>query len=116
MSDWGTLYNHRTGDPIRPATAGEWRKSADALASRYHTSSYGVWRDDDNVVVFVSGGPDDEVNAESIRQLLAEAGLAGDEEMARLCKIALDRLPGDDDAAWRECARVILDNRMNSVA
>lgn len=124
MTDWGTLTDYMTGDKIRPATAQEWRKSnLISAATRGRGSTAGTWKDDDGRTVEVTGGPDGEIHAAEIRQLLNEAGSAGDAEQVLLCNVALGHLspnalgqPMTQDGAWEACAGVILDNRMNSVA
>jgi hypothetical protein len=115
--NWGTLTDYATGAAVRPATAQEWRRTADKLASRQSDSYTGAW-DEDGQAVWVDGGPDAEVSREDMRQLRDEAGSAGDSEQVALCNAALGETDEDEqhqpdpDAAWIECASVILDTRM----
>jgi hypothetical protein len=118
---FGTLTDYKTGTVIRPATAAEWRKSADDV----EVTGRGIF-DLDGRTVFVEGGPDAEVTDDDIRELAGEAAAAGDASMARCCEIALGADTEDEEpcvvtwdaaspeGARREAVRVILDNRANS--
>ena len=124
MSNFGTVTDYKTGKPIRPATAAEWRKSAEAVsigpaadvtspwpgASQVRIDMKGRWQDADGRLVYVSDGPDPLVTEYTMRELRREAAAAGDLAMVDLC----DRGRGEDDDAFRECVRVILDNRMRA--
>ncbi len=105
---YGTVTRYLDGVPLRPATAAEWRRTADMLASSRPGAETGAWVDKDGQAVYVDGGPDAGVSDAGIADLEAEAGSAGDSAMAALCRAALH---GDTDAR-AECARVILDARM----
>jgi hypothetical protein len=110
-TSYGTLTDYATGEQIRPATAEEWRSTADAIS---FGTEQGIWEDENGRAVWVDGGPQAEVSDDDIRELRGEAAQAGDEAQASLCSIAL----GEDDgfatreAARAECDRVILDSRM----
>lgn len=106
---FGTVTDYKTGDPVRPATAAEWRRTADAVASGQYTGAFAL----DGRAVFVDGGPEAGVSDDDIRELEQEAGSAGDLEMASLCRKALDE---DDDEARGECVQVILDTRAEFAA
>lgn len=112
MNNYGILTDYRAGTPIRPATAAEWRRTADRLGEPGDGYT-GTWADpeEDGRIVYVSGGPDADIHPSDIAALADEAGAHGDYEMRRLCKQALE---GDDtgNPAWDECRKVILDNRM----
>ena len=110
MSDYGTLTDYATGEPIRPATAQEWRRTADKLASGDSDAYTGAW-DDDGRSVYVDGGPDAGVTGADIAALEQEAAIAGDSEQVRLCRAATT-----DETARAECVRVILDARMEMAA
>lgn len=118
MSDFGTVTDYHTGTAIRPATAKEWRWTADKLNSGESDARTGAWNDDDGQAVYVDGGPDAEISREDIRALREEAGNAGDGEQARLCACALGEGDEDDEHrtpagdAWYACAQVILDTRI----
>lgn len=118
MSNFGTLTDYVSGHAMRPATAEEWRRTADVMATGKPDSFTGAWTGSDGRAVYVDGGPDAEVTVNDIRQLGLEAGQAGDGGQVALCEIALGDCDNEDeqDTAWTECARVILDNRANSVA
>jgi hypothetical protein len=128
MSTYGTVTDYKTGEPIRPATGAEWRRTADRIADIEPSKGdayTGAWEDDDGRVVYVDGGSDAEVSATDVRALRDEAAQAGDLEQVRLCELAT----GDADdspvtprgwtrgngQAFRECAKVILDFRMRVV-
>jgi len=117
MSSYGIVTDYWTGEQIRPATAQEWRRTADLVsgADMNKPGGYtGAW-DDDGRAVWVDGGPVAEISADDVRALLAEAGSAGDGKMAALCERALiDDGSQESYEAGRECARVILDNRQES--
>ncbi len=135
MSDFGTLTDYETGEQIRPATAAEWRKTADLVNDGTSAGATGAF-DLDGRAVWVEGGPAAEAAFYSIRDLRDEAGQAGDMEMARICDIALGEggtgefaeLLGqtvdgiqrdviaamDQGEARAECVRIILDNRLNT--
>lgn len=131
MSTWGTVNDYSTGSVIREATAAEWRKTAEAIsihpvgdvaeiepgpdeisAWRASLDGKGRWQDAGGRLVYVDGGPDPLVTEYTIRDLRREAAAAGDLAMVGLC----DRGRGDDDDAFRECVRVILDTRMETAA
>ena len=65
MSEYGTLTDYTTGDPIRPATRDEWLMSVRSVAEGH---DQGVWRDgdlNDGHTVFVAGGPEREDDEQS---------------------------------------------------
>lgn len=113
---FGILTDYATGELIRPATGGEWRKTADA----YHGGGAGGYTgafDLDGRAVYVDGGPDMHPHRDAIVALRGEAAAAGDDARVLLCDTALAVNAGyqatgaEIDAAWGECVRVILDNR-----
>lgn len=109
-TSYGTLTRHIDGKALGQATAAEWRKGADAIASG---NAYGTFLDDDGATVaYVDGGPRAEVDEDDIAGLRDEAGQAGDADQATLCDQALDLGDDNTEAARAECTRVILDNRM----
>jgi hypothetical protein len=108
MSAYGTVTDYKTGEPVRPATAAEWRRTADVVTSGISAGYAGAWEDADGRPVYVDGGPEPVVTRSDVHTLRDEAGAAGDAEQARLCDQALG-IGGD---AWAECVRVILGNRM----
>ena len=77
MSDFGTIIDYRTGFTIREATAAEWRKTADKLASGDGDSYTGAWLDDaaEGMVssVWVSGGPEADIYDSDVTALRDEA-------------------------------------------
>ena len=111
---FGTLTDYVTGTAIRPATAQEWRKTADRLGDPGDGYT-GAWQDEDGRAVYVDGGPDTDVSPSDISTLALEGAEHGDPGMADLCEQAL---AGDDtdNPAWDRCREVILDNRANAVA
>ena len=115
MSDtsFGTVTDYRTGTPVRPATAAEWRRSAGAS----HASPWNGVFDLEGQAVWVDGGPDMNPHRDAVVALLDEASRAGDTKMARIAETALgvhgQSRDGEIDEAWGECVRVILDNRAN---
>lgn len=60
MSGYGTLTDYTTGQPLRDATAAEWQRTADKLASGDSDAYTGAWRDEDGRAVYVDGGPEPE--------------------------------------------------------
>jgi len=110
--DFGTLTDYATGEAIRAATAAEWRRTADAIASGTPQGTFDL----DGRAVWVEFGPDPEVGFYDIAALRDEAGQAGDMGQVRICNTALDEEAGGYDEARAECVRVILDNRADSVA
>ena len=54
-TDYGTLTDHTTGNPIRPATRDEWLRSLRA-------GETGAYRDDDGRDVYVAGGYESEAD------------------------------------------------------
>jgi hypothetical protein len=111
-SSFGTLTDYDTGQPIRPATAAEWRGTADKLNSRTGDSYTGAWSDDGSHF-YVDGGPEPRVNTRDIVDLRVEAMHAGDEAQERLCVTALGDFDDDKmDEARGKCVAVILDTRM----
>lgn len=119
MKSFGQLTAYATGHCIRPATAAEWRKTAERVS--IHNVHQGFWRDDDGRVVYVDGGPEANITNDDIRALRGEAAAAGDLAQVALCDRALefadaDELVTADDYAWEDCARVILDSRMVTAA
>jgi hypothetical protein len=50
---YGTLTDYATGQPIRPATAGELKRTEDKLASGDSDAYTGAWTDEDGRAVFV---------------------------------------------------------------
>jgi hypothetical protein len=119
MTTFGIVTDYTAGTPIRPATAAEWRKTADAVSiDRVYQ---GIWQDEDGRSVYVDGGPDAEVTDNDIRALGDEAAAHGDYAQANLCEQALefadtDKLVYTDDDAHDKCVRVILDYRANVAA
>ncbi len=105
---FGTLTDYATGTPIRPATAQDWLATALAVAEG---RPQGTWTDpdDETRTVFVEGGPDVEVTDTEIEALEAEAIAAGETARASLCFGALHR----DEISRSDCARVILERRLN---
>jgi hypothetical protein len=127
----GMLCDYATSTPIRPATAIEWRKSADAELEGGDVHGVfdlhsGAFRDDGGHTVIVIGGPPSEVTADDIRALGDDAASAGDLERVRLCEVATGdaadspRNPRGfaqgNGQAFRQCAKVILDSRMTMAA
>lgn len=114
MTDFGKVTDYRTGDYIRQATPAEWRKTADAINLEGHPQ--GFWEDQDGRAVWVDGGPDAIVSDSDIRALLDAAGSAGDLSMVTVCGTALaDTMATPSHVkydAYEQCARVILDTRM----
>jgi hypothetical protein len=124
---FGMLCDYATSTPIRPATAIEWRKSADAELEGGDVNGVfdaysGAFRDDGGHAVIVIGGPPSEVTADDIRVLRDEAASAGDLEQVRLCEVATGDAADSTGSprgfargngpAFRECGKVILGNRM----
>jgi hypothetical protein len=109
-TSYGVLTRHADGKFLGQATAAEWRKGADAIASG---NAYGTFLDEDGTtVVYVDGGPRAEVDEDDIAELRDEAGRPGDTAQVILCEQALDLGDENTEAARAECVRVILDNRM----
>jgi hypothetical protein len=112
MSTYGTLTDYQTGESLRPATAAEWRRTADAVNDNLSPGSYTGGFDLDGRTVYVAGGPEAEVSAHDVRALMAEAASAGDTAQARECEIALlDDGSQQAIEAFQACAKVILDFR-----
>ena len=65
-TEWGTLTDYVTGEPLRPATEAEWRKTADVLASGGPGSYPGAWDDEDGTTVWVDGGPEEQPDKSGI--------------------------------------------------
>jgi hypothetical protein len=109
-TSYGTLTRHADGKPLGPATAAEWRKGADAIASG---NAEGTFRDESGTgeVVWVDGGPRAEVDDDDIRKLEAEAGQRGDLEQVDDCRTALS----GGYMAREACVSVILGNRVESL-
>jgi hypothetical protein len=113
---FGTLTDYATGTAIRPATAAEWRATADLVNNGTSAGLSGAWEDQDGRSVWVDGGPECEVSDRDIAELEQEAGQAGDGAQVDLCRKAAEKDEygnvADEDAR-AECIRVILDNRVN---
>jgi hypothetical protein len=116
---FGTLTDYASGTAIRPATAAEWRKTAEA----YHGGGAGDYTgafDLDGRAVYVDGGPDMHPHRDAIIALCGEAAEAGNDAQVLLCDTALvvnagyQATAAEANAAWGECVRVILDNRANA--
>lgn len=118
MTAFGTLRDHKTGDEIRPATAEEWRRTADVLRSGVSWAHTGVWEDEPGHGVWVDGGPEPYVSQADVRELRDEAAAAGDLEQVRLCDLALGEAEGrhgvPEGDACRQCETLILDTRMRA--
>jgi hypothetical protein len=123
---FGMLCDYATSTPIRPATAIEWRRTAYGIADIEPSAGdayTGAFEDSDGAhAVIVIGGPPSEVTAADIRALRDEMASAGALEQVRLCEVATGdaadspRSPRGfargNGPAFRECAKVILGNRV----
>jgi len=121
MSDFGMVTDYRTGWAVRPATAAEWRRTADKENSRDSDAYTGAWADteEDGRTVYVSGGPDSYVSDGDIAALHDEAAAAGDAAQVRLCDAALApraATGAEEERARAECVRVILDTRQEAMS
>lgn len=61
ISDYGTVTDYLTGEPVRPATGQEWRRTADKMASDDGDNYTGAWRGSDGRAVYVDGGPEADI-------------------------------------------------------
>lgn len=67
--NFGTVTDYQTGQPIRPATAGEWRRTADTVNDNPGPGNYtGAWTDADGRTVYVDGGPEAEVSEQDVSE------------------------------------------------
>jgi hypothetical protein len=59
-SEYGTVTDYASGEPVRPATRREWQMTADVIASGGPGSYTGAWPDMDGNgrAVYVDGGPE----------------------------------------------------------
>lgn len=116
---FGTLTDYNSGLAIRPATAAEWRRTADLVNGSMPGSYTGAWEDENGRAVWVADGPEITVTENDILELEQEAATAGDAAQAALCRQVwtLDEdgnYGADSRDARAECVRVILDSRLNA--
>lgn len=117
---WGTLMwvtsepgLEEVYEPLRPATRGEWLRSAEAL---WHTPCPGLGifagadGEHDHRPVFVFAGPDMVVTDADVRDLGSRATEFADDAMRGSAVV------GADSAAWYRCASVILRERADAPA
>ena len=107
MTDFGEVTDYFSGVTIRPATAAEWRRTADVTNSGGLGAYTGAW-EEKGIAVYVDGGPDMDVTLKDVARLGREAAAAGDTEQAGMCAHAIT----GHEEAMAGCVKVILDNRM----
>ena len=109
---WGHIARTRTAEFVRPASAEDWRRSADD----YNLGTgRGAWTDANGAEVYVDGGPDLDVSAEDILWYAQERMQAGDRVCYALARMATDAPDNVPERlvyqAQREMTRRVLDDR-----
>jgi len=110
MADFGTVVKYDSGQPrVRPATTVEWAKSAMMLNSTAPGHENRTFHDENNVVVYVDGGPDMLVTDDDLIDLAHESAACGDAAMKNKALAALD----GEEIARTECVSIILGQRIS---